>query len=53
MKRLVFAVIMTLILCVLTILNIPKEPTLTTTIGTSNNTIIEVEEEETDEDTGV
>ena len=53
MKRLVFAVITTLILCALTILNIPKEPTLTTTIGTSNSTTIEVEEEETDEDTGV
>lgn len=40
MKRLVFAVITTLILCALTILNIPRE-TLTTTIGTSSNSTIE------------
>ena len=41
MKRLVFTIVMLLIICALTILNIPKEPTLTTTLGTSSTSKIE------------
>lgn len=53
MKRLIATIIMLLIICALTILNIPKEPTLTTSIGTKNNTTIEIEVKEESEDSSV
>ena len=40
MKRFIFAMITIYILCILTIINIPKQ-TLTTTLGTTGNTNIE------------